>query len=896
MYAYPRDRFCEYTAPAIKARFEPLTPEAIQQLLSFPVLFAYEGMTHDMRVGYLRRISDRTTSVYIEFEFLSDVDPIPFAKIDPLRLPLDIKDRFELGRTHWAIKDEDLLRILGDAHLLPARSRRAHAPDARLFVRAALEASIFASPGSHGLTDEQLISVGASFGLKRGELLDAAEVACKGGECERAGGRTRLSSGGAEHLYVFTRRPADDLRNPDAMEEVHLFFKELAREVGIKSAVADKETAVRVALATGRFSRGDVDAAIAIFVLAKHLVEEPGGRLRLQPGCERWSMPSEQLAASMIYQRDLPSMRAILDEVRKVIAFLPASDATPQPTAPGTSPILLLSPVAPPSQPSEPPVQQSRSGGPGGLSGPGGLGGPGGPRAPSVPDTKDDPDRAFMRLAIDEARKSQPEDGRPHPRVGAVVARDGRVLGRAHRGERGPGDHGEYTLLEKKLPDEVLVGSTVYVTLEPCTTRNHPKVCCAARLLERKVKRVVIGMVDPDKRISGQGITMLRQGRVEISFFPEDLSAEVEELNRDWIRAIRGAPAAGSNVPTPPPAPPAPSARRDEAPAPEPSAAKAHDTSIFGKSDALMTEAQLRRPGERPAAPPKVDIGILTIRDDEQRAVINVFPDRAGTVQGAHREYTLRHADAGGGERYTVAVVRQVEQGTGEAQTIARDLIDDLAPRLILVVGIAGGLPSDDVTLGDVVLSTRIHDYTVEARKTGHEATYAATGGPIDRALANAVAELANREDELGDWTSSLPARPPVTWTEDGQLYGPPEWQRELRAKLEHHHPKGATPRAPRYMAGPIASSDRLVKDPAVLIPWLQTARNLLAVEMESGGVYRAVRERCPMLAIRGLSDLVGLSRGDPWTKYACASAAAFTGAFLRTRPVPLGATASGPR
>ncbi len=306
--------------------------------------------------------------------------------------------------------------------------------------------------------------------------------------------------------------------------------------------------------------------------------------------------------------------------------------------------------------------------------------------------------------------------------------------------------------------------------------------------------------------------------------------------------------------------------------------------------------SQPRRPGARPAAPPKVDIGILTIRDDEQRAVINVFPDRAGTVQGAHREYTLRHADAGRGERYTVAVVRQVEQGLGEAQTVARDLIDDLAPRLILVVGIAGGLPSDDVTLGDVVLSTRIHDFTVEARKTGHEATYAATGGPIDKALANAVADLANREDELGDWTSALPARPPVTWTEDGHFYGPPEWQRELRAKLEHHDPKGAPPRVPRYVAGPIASSDRLVKDPAVLIPWLQTARNLLAVEMESGGVYRAVRERCPMLAIRGLSDLVGLSRSDAWTKYACTSAAAFTRAFLRTRPVPVGTTASDPR
>ena len=139
---------------------------------------------------------------------------------------------------------------------------------------------------------------------------------------------------------------------------------------------------------------------------------------------------------------------------------------------------------------------------------------------------------------------------------------------------------------------------------------------------------------------------------------------------------------------------------------------------------------------------------------------------------------------------------------------------------------------------------------------------------------------------------ADLPARPPVVWRGKGQLEGPPEWQRELRAKLEHHHGKGATPRTPVYAAGPIASSDRLVKDPAVLIPWLTTARNLLAVEMESGGVYRAVRERCPMLAIRGISDIVGLKRADAWTKYACASAAAFTRAFLRTRPVPVASSA----
>ena len=299
--------------------------------------------------------------------------------------------------------------------------------------------------------------------------------------------------------------------------------------------------------------------------------------------------------------------------------------------------------------------------------------------------------------------------------------------------------------------------------------------------------------------------------------------------------------------------------------------------------------------GPVPAAnpSPNVDIGIVTTRDDEFRAVLAVFPDKLGNLQGARRPYTLRQADVGDGARYRIAVLRLTEQGQGEAQDAVRDLIEDLAPRLVLVVGIAGGRPSDDVKLGDVVVSTRIHDFTIEAREAGQATTYDVTGGPIDKVLAALVANLAAREDELGDWTTALPPQPTVSWTKKGQLYGPPDWQRELREKLEHHHDPQAMPRAPRYAAGPIASSDRLVKDPDLVSAWLQDARSLLAIEMESGGVYRAARERCPMLAIRGISDIVGLKRADAWTKYACASAAAFTRAFLRTRPIELGSEAA---
>src|SRR6185436_1929673 len=75
--------------------------------------------------------------------------------------------------------------------------------------------------------------------------------------------------------------------------------------------------------------------------------------------------------------------------------------------------------------------------------------------------------------------------------------------------------------------------------------------------------------------------------------------------------------------------------------------------------------SQAGRPAASPANPPKVDIGILTIRDDEFRAVLGVLPSKAGIFKGVRtsREYTLRHADAGDGAQYTVAVLCQIEQG-----------------------------------------------------------------------------------------------------------------------------------------------------------------------------------------------------------------------------------------
>lgn len=145
----------------------------------------------------------------------------------------------------------------------------------------------------------------------------------------------------------------------------------------------------------------------------------------------------------------------------------------------------------------------------------------------------------YMRLSIEEMRKSIQEgrhDAKISPLVGAILVRkDGSYVG-AHRGEIRDGDHAEYTLLERKCPNEDVTGTIVFTTLEPCCERHLPKVSCSQRLVEARVKKVYIGIEDPDPTVSGMGKQRLMNAGIEVEMYPPELQKEIEEANKEFLK------------------------------------------------------------------------------------------------------------------------------------------------------------------------------------------------------------------------------------------------------------------------------------------------------------------------------------------------------------------------
>lgn len=145
-------------------------------------------------------------------------------------------------------------------------------------------------------------------------------------------------------------------------------------------------------------------------------------------------------------------------------------------------------------------------------------------------------DRQYMSEALQLARRGLYTTA-PNPRVGCVLVRDGRVVGRGWHQFAGEG-HAEVNALA--YAGAAARGATAYVTLEPCSHHGRTPPCCEA-LVAAGVTRVVAAMRDPNPQVAGRGLDHLRSAGIEVA--SGLLEAEARALNPGFIsRMERGRP------------------------------------------------------------------------------------------------------------------------------------------------------------------------------------------------------------------------------------------------------------------------------------------------------------------------------------------------------------------
>lgn len=121
----------------------------------------------------------------------------------------------------------------------------------------------------------------------------------------------------------------------------------------------------------------------------------------------------------------------------------------------------------------------------------------------------------------------------PNPAVGCVLVKDGAVIGRGVT-QKGGRPHAEAEALAQA--GAAARGATAYMTLEPCAHVSQRGPACTDSLIEARIRRAVIAMVDPDPRTAGGGISRLETARVQVEVGCRE--AEARELNAGFLRRL----------------------------------------------------------------------------------------------------------------------------------------------------------------------------------------------------------------------------------------------------------------------------------------------------------------------------------------------------------------------
>jgi nucleoside phosphorylase len=258
-------------------------------------------------------------------------------------------------------------------------------------------------------------------------------------------------------------------------------------------------------------------------------------------------------------------------------------------------------------------------------------------------------------------------------------------------------------------------------------------------------------------------------------------------------------------------------------------------------------------PGEQ-----RADFAIITALEKEARAVVSRlehhsvqrFEDR--DIRTYHcGQVPIQDTD----RAYRVVVVLLPSIGNVPAANAVTDTITRWQPRFVLMVGIAGGIPQNDLDLGDVVVADQIVGYEY-GKVTEHGIK------PRDRVYPASALML----DRVRNF-----------------------WDDSWKEQINTPRPENAARAVPKLFIGPIASGNKVIASTEFRQQLTTHWPKLIGLEMEGEGVFAAAFDRPQIpagLVIRGICDMADKRKSDEWHEYAANVAAAFAISFLKSGPV----------
>ena len=266
-----------------------------------------------------------------------------------------------------------------------------------------------------------------------------------------------------------------------------------------------------------------------------------------------------------------------------------------------------------------------------------------------------------------------------------------------------------------------------------------------------------------------------------------------------------------------------------------------------------------------PLLEPPIDFLLIAPLAEERDALLALLPGHRrlppsdDDIRVYYAAEIPAHFPDGQPVTYSAVVLPLAGMGHTQAASACGDAIRRFEPRYVLLVGIAGGVAKNGVSLGDLLLPDQVADYEL-AKITREGSSVRWQVHQVDQRLLIAAQNHAG-----GDLADTAARRP--------------------------------EPGRPRVHIGPICTGNKVVADDSLADQLREVWIKLIGVEMEAGGVANAVAQsarRPGFFMIRGVSDLADADKDSdevkPWRPYACEIAAAWTLEWLKSGPVTAGA------